>query len=171
MSGRTSNRSYPSRRRPAAAQPSPRARRGVLVDANRRTMARPAGGIRPLELDSSAVSAVGQQWHLGRDSEGLAGSGVADAALQMIDATIIRAHHCAAGGTYGPPRRQVVFAASLKQSAPDVFLVDRVPSHHFAHEAAWTRLIEIEVFGEIERALFISCFLPMRSIQRLKVGM
>jgi hypothetical protein len=30
--------------------------------------------------------------------EGLAGSGVSDAALQMIDATIIRAHHCAAGG-------------------------------------------------------------------------
>ena len=28
--------------------------------------------------------------------EGLAGSGVSDAALQMIDATIIRAHHCAA---------------------------------------------------------------------------
>jgi len=30
--------------------------------------------------------------------EGLAESGVGDAALQMIDATIIRAHHCAAGG-------------------------------------------------------------------------
>jgi transposase len=30
--------------------------------------------------------------------EGLAESGVADATLQMIDATIIRAHHCAAGG-------------------------------------------------------------------------
>ena len=29
--------------------------------------------------------------------EGLAG-GVSDAALQMIDATIFRAHHCAAGG-------------------------------------------------------------------------
>ena len=36
--------------------------------------------------------------------EGLAGSGVSDAALQMIDATIIRAHHCAAGGK-GVPRR------------------------------------------------------------------
>ena len=34
--------------------------------------------------------------------EGLAGSGVSDAALQMIDATIIRAHHCAAGGKGGP---------------------------------------------------------------------
>jgi len=30
-------------------------------------MARPAGGIRQLELDFSAVSAVGRQWHLGRD--------------------------------------------------------------------------------------------------------
>ncbi|HET6844488.1 MAG TPA: IS5 family transposase [Candidatus Angelobacter sp.] len=36
--------------------------------------------------------------------EGLAGSGVSDAALQMIDATIIRAHHCAAGGKGGPER-------------------------------------------------------------------
>jgi transposase len=34
--------------------------------------------------------------------EGLAGSGVSDAALQMIDATIIRAHHCAAGGKVWP---------------------------------------------------------------------
>jgi transposase len=34
--------------------------------------------------------------------EGLAGSRVSDAALQMIDATIIRAHHCAAGGKGGP---------------------------------------------------------------------
>jgi transposase len=30
--------------------------------------------------------------------EGLAGSGVSDAALQMIDATIIRAHRSAGGG-------------------------------------------------------------------------
>ena len=30
--------------------------------------------------------------------EALAGSGVADTTLQMIDATIVRAHHCAAGG-------------------------------------------------------------------------
>ena len=43
------------------------ARRGVLVDANRGTVARPAGGIRQLELDFSAVSAVGRQRHLGRD--------------------------------------------------------------------------------------------------------
>ena len=33
--------------------------------------------------------------------EALAGSEVCDAALQMIDATIIRAHHCAAGGKGG----------------------------------------------------------------------
>ena len=32
------------------------------------------------------------------------GSGVSDAALQMIDATIIRAHHCAAGGKGGAER-------------------------------------------------------------------
>src|SRR5438270_6919059 len=30
--------------------------------------------------------------------EALAGSGACDATLQMIDATIVRAHHCAAGG-------------------------------------------------------------------------
>src|SRR6516162_2167559 len=35
--------------------------------APERTMARSAGGIRQLELDFSAVSAVGRQWHLGRD--------------------------------------------------------------------------------------------------------
>ena len=57
----------PSRWRPTAMEPSPRARRGVLVDANRGTVARPAGGIRQLELDFSAVSAVGRQRHLGRD--------------------------------------------------------------------------------------------------------
>jgi transposase len=33
--------------------------------------------------------------------EALGGSGVCDATLQMIDATIIRAHHCAAGGKGG----------------------------------------------------------------------
>jgi transposase len=37
--------------------------------------------------------------------EALAGSGVCDATLQMIDATIIRAHHCAAGGKGGPAQR------------------------------------------------------------------
>ena len=45
--------------------------------------------------------------------EGLAGSGVSDAALQMIDATIIRAHHCAAGGKGGPSAtRSVVRVAA-----------------------------------------------------------
>ena len=45
--------------------------------------------------------------------EGLAGSGVSDAALQMIDATIIRAHHCAAGGKGGPAQRARSFAWRL----------------------------------------------------------
>jgi transposase len=36
--------------------------------------------------------------------EALAGSGVSEAALQMVDATIIRAHHCAAGGKGGTER-------------------------------------------------------------------
>ncbi|MGA7425602.1 MAG: IS5 family transposase [Rhodoplanes sp.] len=36
--------------------------------------------------------------------EALAGSGMSDAALQMIDATVIRAHHCSAGGKGGPER-------------------------------------------------------------------
>ena len=36
--------------------------------------------------------------------EALAGSGVADATLQMIDTTIVRAHHCAAGGKGGAVR-------------------------------------------------------------------
>jgi hypothetical protein len=34
--------------------------------------------------------------------EALAGSGLADTTLQMIDATIVRAHHCAAGGNVWP---------------------------------------------------------------------
>jgi hypothetical protein len=53
--------------RPTAAQPSSRARCGVLVDASRRTVARPAGGIRQLELDLSTVSTVGRQRRLGCD--------------------------------------------------------------------------------------------------------
>ena len=35
----------------------------------------------------------------------LAGSEASETALQMIDATIIRAHHCAAGGKGGPKIR------------------------------------------------------------------
>ena len=52
--------------------------------------------------------------------EGLAGSGVSDAALQMIDATIIRAHHCAAGGKGGPSVTRSVarVAASQPKSTP-----------------------------------------------------
>ena len=46
--------------------------------------------------------------------EGLAASGVADAALQMIDATIIRAHHCAAGGKGGRAQRARSFAWRLQ---------------------------------------------------------
>jgi transposase len=47
----------------------------------------------------------------------LAGSG-RSTATQMIDSTHVKAHRSAAGGkTYGPPRRQVVFAVGLKQSA------------------------------------------------------
>ena len=34
--------------------------------------------------------------------EALAGSELSDTTLQMIDATIVRAHHCAAGGKGGP---------------------------------------------------------------------
>src|SRR5712671_5896758 len=37
--------------------------------------------------------------------EALAGSGLCDAALQMIDATVIRAHHCAGGGKGGRAQR------------------------------------------------------------------
>jgi transposase len=52
--------------------------------------------------------------------ESLAGSGVCDAALQMIDATVIRAHHCAAGGKGGPSatRSAVRAAASRPRSTP-----------------------------------------------------
>src|SRR5580658_1483057 len=47
--------------------------------------------------------------------QALAGSGVCDATLQMIDATIIRAHHCAAGGKGGPSAtRSVVRAAASR---------------------------------------------------------
>ena len=47
--------------------------------------------------------------------EGLAGSGVSDAALQMIDATIIRAHHCAAGGKGGPSVTRSVARVAASQ--------------------------------------------------------
>jgi hypothetical protein len=52
--------------------------------------------------------------------EALAGSGVADATLQMIDATIVRAHHCAAGGKGEPSvtRSAVRAAASRPRSMP-----------------------------------------------------
>ena len=52
--------------------------------------------------------------------EALAGSGVSDAALQMIDATVIRAHHCAAGGKGGlsATRSAVRAAASRPRSMP-----------------------------------------------------
>ena len=52
--------------------------------------------------------------------QALAGSGVCDATLQMIDATIIRAHHCAAGGKGGPSatRSVVRAAASRPKSMP-----------------------------------------------------
>ena len=52
--------------------------------------------------------------------EGLAESGVGDAALQMIDATITRAHHCAAGGRGGLSATRSVAraAASLPKSTP-----------------------------------------------------
>jgi hypothetical protein len=81
--------------RTAVTQPSPRTRRGFLADANRCTVARPAGEIRQLE-------SIFRQFRRWADSgvwdvilEALAGSGVCDATLQMIDASIIRAHHCA----------------------------------------------------------------------------
>src|SRR6201993_4910740 len=48
--------------------------------------------------------------------EALAGSGVSDATLQMIDSTIIRAHHCAAGGKGGlSATRSVARAAGSRQ--------------------------------------------------------
>jgi transposase len=52
--------------------------------------------------------------------EALAGSGVADATLQMIDATIVRAHHCAVGGKGEPSvtRSAVRAAASRPRSMP-----------------------------------------------------
>jgi transposase len=52
--------------------------------------------------------------------EALAGSGVSDAALQMIDATVIRAHHCAAGGKGGlsATRSAVRAVASRPRSTP-----------------------------------------------------
>ena len=58
------------RRWPSAAQPSPRARRGVLVDANRRAVARSAGGIRQLEFDLSSIPSLGRQRRLGCDPGG-----------------------------------------------------------------------------------------------------
>ena len=52
--------------------------------------------------------------------EALAGSGLADATLQMMDATIVRAHHCAAGGkgAASATRSAVRAAASRPRSMP-----------------------------------------------------
>ena len=52
--------------------------------------------------------------------EALARSGLCDAALQMIDATVIRAHHCAGGGKGGPgaTRSAVRAVASRPRSTP-----------------------------------------------------
>lgn len=52
--------------------------------------------------------------------EALAGSGRVDATLQMMDATIVRAHHCAAGGKGEPSatRSAVRAAASRPRSTP-----------------------------------------------------
>lgn len=52
--------------------------------------------------------------------EALAGSEVCDATLQMVDATIIRAHHCAAGGKGEPSvtRSAARAAASPPKSTP-----------------------------------------------------
>jgi transposase len=50
--------------------------------------------------------------------EALAGSGACDVALQMVDATIVRAHHCAGGGKGEPSatRSVVRVAASRPRS-------------------------------------------------------
>ena len=52
--------------------------------------------------------------------EALAGSDACDATLQMVDATIVRAHHCAAGGKGAPSamRSAVRAAASRPRSMP-----------------------------------------------------
>jgi hypothetical protein len=65
-------------------------RRRVFVVTDRRGMARPAGGIRQLALNFSSVS-VGRCGVPDVILEALVGSGVSDAILQMIDATIVRA--------------------------------------------------------------------------------
>jgi transposase len=47
--------------------------------------------------------------------EALAGSGAGDVALQMVDATIIRAHHCAGGGKGEPSvTRSAVRVAAIR---------------------------------------------------------
>ena len=47
--------------------------------------------------------------------EALAGSGACNAALQMVDATIVRAHHCAGGGKGEPSAtRSAVRAAATR---------------------------------------------------------
>lgn len=53
--------------------------------------------------------------------EAFGGSAVSDAALQMIDATIVRAHHCAGGGKGGRRGTRLVAraAASPPRSTPE----------------------------------------------------
>ena len=63
---------------------------------------------RDLPAEFGNWNAVWRQFRRWADSgiwdlvlEALAGSAASDTTLQMIDATIVRAHHCAAGGKGG----------------------------------------------------------------------
>jgi transposase len=58
--------------------------------------------------------------------EAFGGSAISDTALQMIDATIVRAHHCAAGGKGGRRgmRLGVRAAVSPPRSTPEPMLTD-----------------------------------------------
>lgn len=83
---------------------------------------------RDLPAEFGDWNAVWRQFRRWADSgiwdvvlEALAGSEVSDTALQMIDATIVRAHHCAAGGKGGlrGTRSAARAAASPPRSMPE----------------------------------------------------
>ena len=65
--------------------------------------------------------------------EALGGSEVSDTALQMIDATIIRAHHCAAGGKGEREERARPLARRLLHQDPCPHQCRRPADRHCDH--------------------------------------
>ena len=104
----------------STAQPSQGSRRGVLVDANWRSLAGSARGVRRLEFHLAAISSLGRQRHLGCDP----GSSWWKSSIRNNTTNNRRHHHPGAplrsrrkGGFKGT-RSAVRAAASRPRSTP-----------------------------------------------------